>query len=151
MLTSVSCAVVVQQVSFVGLQLYSEGNCFQNYTCPAYSWASSKACILFRVADGTPIVSVEPTPEAGFSAELDFGFSGSSAAVLEEPGFAQGEGKPRMHNHTLMFYKTFISLVMKCCIRWLGVVWYPIWCIDLPWLFQYHPWRLFKKNNYNIG
>ena len=62
-----------------------------------------KVCILSRVADGTPIVKVEPAPEEGLSAELDFGFSGPSAVVFEEPRFAQGEGKPRMHNPTLMF------------------------------------------------
>ena len=75
-----------------------------------------KACILPRVADDLSIAKVEPVPEGEVSTGLDLGFSGPSATVFEEPGFAQGEGKPRTHNPT-MFYKTFISLAMKCCIR----------------------------------
>ena len=72
-----------------------------------------KACILSRVADGNPLAPVEPVSEEGLSAELDVGFSGPSAAVFEDPGFAQVEGKHRMHNPTLMFYKTFIPLAIE--------------------------------------
>jgi hypothetical protein len=39
-------------------------------------------------------------------------------------------GKPRIHLNPTLWFTNFISLkLMKCYIRWLGVEWYPNWCI----------------------
>ena len=70
--------------------------------------------LLFRVVDGTSIVTAEQVPEEGLPAELDLGFSGfsgPSAAEFEEPEYAQGEGKPRMHNPTLLFINLLYHLL----------------------------------------
>ena len=59
---------------------------------------------LFRVANDTSIVKAEQDEELVNQA-VDPGylvFSGASDCV-EEPEFAQGEGKPQIHNPTLMF------------------------------------------------
>ena len=68
--------------------------------------------ILFRVANDTPIVKAEQDQEL-VNQVVDPGylvFSGASDCV-EEPEFVQGEGKPRMHDPTLMFYKSLYHLL----------------------------------------
>ena len=99
-----SCAVVVQQVGFVGLQLYSEGSSFQVNHIIIIMSIILRHALLFRVANDTPIAKAEQDQELVNQA-ADPGylvFSGASDCV-EKPEFAQGEGKPRMHNLTLMF------------------------------------------------
>ena len=43
-------------------------------------------------------MKVEQDPEVVNQVDLGFsGFSGPSTAIIKEPEYAQGEGKPRMH------------------------------------------------------
>ena len=60
--------------------------------------------LLFRVANDTSVVNVEQGQEL-VNQVVDpssLVFSGAPDHI-EEPEFAQGEGKHRMHNPTLMF------------------------------------------------
>ena len=55
-----------------------------------------KHAFYVRVENDNSIVQVEQDPGVVDQVDLGFsGFSGPSAAVFEEPEFAQGEGKPR--------------------------------------------------------
>ena len=67
---------------------------------------------LFRVANDTPIVNADQDRElvnpAGDPGYLVFS---DAPDHVEEPKIAQGEGKPQMHNPTLMFYKSLYHLL----------------------------------------
>ena len=66
----------------------------------------------------TPIVKAEQDQELVNQVAVDAGylvFSGASDYV-EEPELAQGEGKPRMHNPTLMFLKSLYHLLWNVAL-----------------------------------
>jgi hypothetical protein len=92
---------VVQQVGFVGLQLFCEGKLYsRQLLLLSIISIMLKHAFYLRVENDSTFVKLEQDPELLNQVDLGSpgfsGFSGLSAEV-EEPESAQVEGKPRMH------------------------------------------------------